>query len=174
MLAGMDVRDLQRAIGGVVLESAYLERVLRAAFSALIGSKYASVIDSRLMASALIEDCRHVTEAHTGIGTPERAALITSLHQCESVNHARNRVIHDDWASRPGDVAVRLPGAHSSHEVTVTAKTVSELDDLADRIGTAADQLSAAVVAALGPGSLRIQDQLRGECRHAVASEHGG
>jgi hypothetical protein len=43
MLAGMDARDLQRAIGGVALESAYLERALRAAFSALIGSKYAAV-----------------------------------------------------------------------------------------------------------------------------------
>ena len=173
MLAGMDVKDLQRAIGAVVLESAYLERVLRAAFSALLGSKYVSVIDNRLMASALIEDCRHLTEAHTGIGAPERAALITSLHQCESVNHARNRVIHDDWACRPGRVAVKLPGARSSHEVTVTAKTVSELDNLADRIACVADRLSAAVVAALGPASLRIQDQLREELARDVAPDRG-
>lgn len=167
----MDVRDLQRAIGSVVLESAYLERVLRTAFSALIGSKYAAVVDSRLMASALIEDCRHVAEVHSGIGEPERAALITSLRQCESVNHARNRVIHDDWASRPGNVMVTLHGQRSSHEVTVTAKTVSELDELADRICAAADQLSAAVVAALGPASLRVQDQLRQDLGHDITSD---
>lgn len=165
--------DLQRAIGGVVLESAYLERVLRTAFSALIGSKYAGVVDSRLMASALIEDCRHVAEVHGGIGVPERAALIASLRQCESVNRARNRVIHDDWASRPGTVLVTLQGKHCSHEVTVTAKTVSELDELAGRIGCAADQLSAAVAAALGAASLRIQDQLRQDLGHDIAPDRG-
>jgi hypothetical protein len=171
MLAGMDVRDLQRAIGGVVLESAYLERVLRTAFSALVGSKYAAIVDSRLMASALIEDCRRVAEVHSGIGAPERAALIMSLHRCESVNHSRNRVIHDDWACRPGDVKVTLAGGRPSHEVTVTAKTVSELDELADRIASAADQLAAAVLAAFGPSSLRIEDQLRQELGHEVPSD---
>jgi hypothetical protein len=55
MSTGMDVDDLQHALGGVVLESAYLERVLRAAFSALIGSKYAAVVDSRLTAATMIE-----------------------------------------------------------------------------------------------------------------------
>jgi hypothetical protein len=169
MLAGMDARDLQRAIGGIVLESTYLERVLRTAFSALIGSKYAAVIGGRLMASALIDDCRRVAEVHSGIGASERAALITSLHHCESVNHARNRVIHEDWASAPGDVKVTLQSGPSSHEVTVTAKTVSELDELADRIGSAADQVAAAVLAALGPGSLLIEDQLRQELGHDVA-----
>jgi hypothetical protein len=169
----MDVKDLRQAIGGVVLESAYLERVLRMAFSALIGSKYAAVIDSRLMASALIEDCRHVAEVHSRIGAAERVALITSLRQCESVNHARNRVIHDDWISRPGNVMITLQGERCSHEVTVTAKTVSELDELADRIGCAADHLAAAVVAALGPASLRIQDQLCRDLRHDTASDRG-
>ena len=47
MLGDMDVDELQHALGAIVLESAYLERVLRAAFSALVGSKYAAVIDGR-------------------------------------------------------------------------------------------------------------------------------
>jgi hypothetical protein len=47
MLVGVDVDELQHALGGVVLEAAYLERVLRAAFSALVGSKYAAVVDGR-------------------------------------------------------------------------------------------------------------------------------
>src|SRR5258708_21828575 len=173
MLAGMDVRQLQREIGGVVLESAYLERVLRVAFSALIGSKYAAVIDSRLTAWTLLEDCRHVAEVHTEIGAPERAALIKSLRHCESVNHERNRVIHDDWAPRPGDVMVTLQSQRSSHEVTVTASTVSEVDELADRISSAADQLSAAVLASLGPVSLRMRHQLRQELGHDVTPDRG-
>jgi len=159
MLAGMDASDLQRAIGRVVLEAAYLERVLRMAFSALMGSKYAAVVDNRLMASALIEDCRRIAEVHSGVSAAEREALITSLRQCELVNHARNRAIHDDWACRPGNVVVTLQSGGSSHEVTVTAQTVSEVDELADRIGSAADQLAAAVAAALGPDNLRTADQ---------------
>ena len=54
MLIDVDVDELQHALGGVVLEAAYLERVLRAAFSALVGSKYAAVVDGRLTAAALI------------------------------------------------------------------------------------------------------------------------
>ena len=57
ILNGVDVDELQHALGGIVLETAYMERVLRTAFSALIGSKYAAVVDGRLMAAALIEDC---------------------------------------------------------------------------------------------------------------------
>ena len=38
MITGMDVDELQHALGGIVLEAAYLERVLRAVFSALVGS----------------------------------------------------------------------------------------------------------------------------------------
>lgn len=153
------MRDLQRAIGGIALESAYLERVLRAAFSALVGGKYAAVIGDRLMAFALIEDCRHVTEVHTEIGPTERAALMKSLRECESVNHERNRVIHDASAIRPRNVMVTTQSQRPSHEVTVTASTVSELGALADRIGAAADGLSSAILAALGPASLRIEER---------------
>jgi hypothetical protein len=41
--------------------------VLRTAFSALVGSKYAVVVDGRLMASTLIEDCRRITRHHTDV-----------------------------------------------------------------------------------------------------------
>ena len=68
----MDVDELQHALGGVVLESAYLERVLRAAFSALIDSKYAAVVDSRLTAATMIEDCERITRHHTGIPGAEK------------------------------------------------------------------------------------------------------
>ena len=60
MITGVDVDELQHALGGIVLEAAYMERVLRAVFSALVGSKYAAVVDGRLTASALIEDCERL------------------------------------------------------------------------------------------------------------------
>jgi hypothetical protein len=72
MLSGVDVDDLQNALGGVVLEAAYLERTLRVAFSALVGSKYAAVVDQRLTAAALIEDCERLTKYHTAIPPPAK------------------------------------------------------------------------------------------------------
>jgi hypothetical protein len=79
MLIGMDVDELQHALGGVVLESAYMERVLRAAFSALVGSKYAAVVDARLIAAALIEDCERITRHHTGMFEQAKDALPIAL-----------------------------------------------------------------------------------------------
>ncbi len=46
----MDVDELRHALGGVVLEAACLERTLRTAFSALVGSRYAAVVAGRLTA----------------------------------------------------------------------------------------------------------------------------
>jgi hypothetical protein len=95
MLMGVDVDELQHALGSVVLEAAYLERVLRSAFSALVGSKYAAVIDGRLTTSSLIEDCQHITRHHTGKTEPAKAAVLTALRACHHANRERNRVIHD-------------------------------------------------------------------------------
>jgi hypothetical protein len=95
MLVGVDVDELQHALGGVVLEAAYLERVLRAAFSALVGSKYAAVVDGRLTAAALIEDCERITRYHTAITRPAKEEIGTALRACHEANRNRNRVIHD-------------------------------------------------------------------------------
>jgi hypothetical protein len=62
MLMSVDIDNLQHALGGVVLEAAYLERV---------DSKYAAVVDGRLTAAALIEDCERITRYRADI--PEAA-----------------------------------------------------------------------------------------------------
>jgi hypothetical protein len=111
MLTGMDVDELQHALGGIVLEAAYLERVLRTAFSALVGSKYAAVVDGRLMASALVDDCERLTRYHTGIQAQAKDALQATLKACREANRERNRVIHDTWATRPGNEMISLPRA---------------------------------------------------------------
>jgi hypothetical protein len=87
MLVGVDVDELQHALGGVVLEAAYLERVLRAAFSALVGSKYAAVVDGRLTAAALIEDCERITRYHTAITRPTKEEIETALRACHEPAH---------------------------------------------------------------------------------------
>src|SRR6185437_11289053 len=112
--SAMDVDELRHALGGVVLEAAYLERVLRTAFSALVGSKYASVVDDRLTVAALIEDCERITRHHTDIPGPVRVELLEALKACHEANRERNRVIHDAWAARPGDVTVTLAGSRTA------------------------------------------------------------
>jgi hypothetical protein len=173
MLTDMDVEELQRALGGVVLESAYLERVLRAAFSALVDSKYAAVIDGRMTAHGLIEDCQHIVREHTDIVEAAKAQLTEALNACAAANTGRNRVIHDAWAYRPGNVMVTLQTQCNSQDVTVRARTPAELQDLAGRIAEAADSLAAAVTAALGPGSMRIEDQLRQELGRDISADLG-
>jgi hypothetical protein len=172
MLTDMDVEELQMALGAIVLESAYLERVLRAAFGALVGSKYAAVIDGRMTAHSLIEDCHNITRMHTGI-TEAKPALVEALNACAAVNTRRNRAIHDAWAYRPGHVMVTLQSQRNSQDVTAIARTVDELRELAGQIQEAAGQLAAAILAALGSGSLRVEDQLRAELGQDISADLG-
>ncbi len=102
-----------------------MERVLRRVFSALVGSKYAAAVDGRLTASALIEDCEHIT------------------------------------------------GERRSHEVTVTARPLAEVRQLADQIANAAEALKAAMTEALGAGWELVEDQLRRELGHDISIDPG-
>lgn len=173
MLTGVDVDELQHALGGVVLEAAYLERVLRTAFSALVGSKYAAVIDGRMTAASLIEDCRQITRQHTGVPDPAKAAVIAALEACHEANRERNRVIHDTWATRPGAVMVTLRGHQRTHDVTITAHTLTEVRRLAGQLADAADGLRAAMTTALGSGWVQAEGQLRRETGHDIDVDSG-
>ena len=169
----MDVDDLRHALGGVVLEAAYLERVLRVAFSALVGSKYAAVVDDRLTVAALIEDCERIARHHTDIPGPVRVELLEALKACHEANRDRNRVIHDAWATRRGDVPVTLRGSRNSHDVLVTVRTPDEVRQVADRVADAADGVETAMTAALGPSWVRVEDQLRQELGRDIRAEPG-
>jgi hypothetical protein len=173
MLTSVDVDELRHALGGVVLEAAYLERILRAAFSALVGSKYAAAVDGRLTAAALIEDCERITKYHTGITEQAKDALLTALRACRQANRDRNRVIHDTWATRPGSVMITLHDERRSHDVAVTARTLAEVRQLADQVADAADGLRAAMTTALGTGWALVEDQLRQELGHEVRADPG-
>ena len=173
ILIDVDVDELQHALGGIVLEAAYMERVLRAAFSALVGSKYAAVVDGRLMAAALIEDCERITKYHTSITQSAKQAVQTALRACHQANTERNRVIHDTWATRPGNVIVTLQGSRASHEVTVTVRMLDEVRQLAGQLANAANDLSDAMTAALGPDWALVEDQLRQELGHDINTDLG-
>jgi len=82
-------------------------------------------------------------------------------------------VIPDAWAARPGDVMVTLQGGRKSRDVTVRARTLAEVRQLADQVATAADELKAAMTAALGPGWVLVEDELRQELGHDISTDPG-
>jgi hypothetical protein len=166
-----NVDELRHALGAVVLEAAYLERVLRGAFSALVGSKYAALVDARLTVAALIEDCQRITRHRTDIPGPEKDRLLKALRACHEANSKRNRVIHDDWATRAGHVMVTLDGSRDSHDVMVTVKTPAEVRGVADRVADAAREVKAAMTAAFGSGWVHVECELRQE--HAPGTGTG-
>lgn len=166
MLSVMDPEDLQIALGTIVLEASYLERVLRAAFTVLTGSKYAPVVDAHLSTHNLIETCEHISDVHTDLGSDDRVRLKTAIRSCAGVNSRRNRAIHDAWADRPGAV-LTLPAGQPA------AKTLPELQQLAEDLGQAADDLAAAVTAAFGAAALGLEDQLRQELGRDVGADLG-
>jgi hypothetical protein len=170
---GDEQDELQRALGNVVLEASYMERVLRAAFAALVGSKYAPVVDGHLTAHNLIETCESVAEVHTDIEVTVRAQLAEALKACSAANTKRNRAIHDAWALRPGGIGVTRQSMRSAQEMGVRVHTLPELAQVADELGKAADDLSAALTAAFGPDGMRVEDQLRLELGRDVAGDPG-
>jgi hypothetical protein len=164
----MDAADLQQALGAIVMESSYLEQVLRAAFAALVGSRYAPAVDARMTAHELIEICQQLARAHTDLAEPNRAELKSALSACAKANQQRNRAIHDAWAFRPGGVLVSV--TPSAMEVT---RTVPELRAMAAQIGAAADGLGAAIAASFGRDSMRAGDQLPPESGGDIGAESG-
>lgn len=166
-----DLDELRHALGGVVLEAAYLERVLRAAFSALLGSKYAALVDARLSMAALIEDCERLARHRTDISDPDRDGLLEALKACHEANTDRNRVIHEVWATRPGAAMVTLDGSRNFHDVMVTVRTPAEARQVADRVGDVAHDVKTAMTAALGPAWVRVEGQLRQELGRDVSTD---
>jgi hypothetical protein len=168
-----DLDELRHALGAVVLESAYLERVLRAAFSALVGSKYAALVDARLSTAALIEDCERISRHRGDISDPDRDGLLDALKACHEANADRNRVIHEVWAPQPAVAMVMPDGSRHSRHVMVTARTPAEAQQVADRVGVAAHGVKTAMTAALGPGWVHVEGQLRQEVGPDIGADPG-
>jgi hypothetical protein len=75
-------------------------------------------------------------------------------------------VIHDAWATRPGNVTVTLRGNHESHDISVRVRTPTEVRRVADRLADSADAVKAAMTAAFGSGWPLVEDKLRQELGH--------
>ena len=150
-----------------------MERVLRAAFGALMGSKYAPVVDGHLSTHNLIETCEHIVDVHADISDDAKAQLAAALKACMAANTKRNRVIHDAWALRPGNVIVTLKTVTTTQQVAVAVRTLPDLQQIADDLGNAADELAAAVTASFGPEGMHVEDELRLELGPDITTDSG-
>ena len=130
-------------------------------------------MDGRLTAAALIEDCERITRYYTSITESAKEAVRTALRACHEANRERNRIIHDTWATRPGNVIVALQGSRRSHDVTVTVRTLAEVRQLADQLANAANDLNAAMTTAFGSDWALVEDQLRRELGHDIGADLG-
>jgi len=137
------------------------------------GSALSAVVDGRLTAAALIEDCERITRYYTSITESAKEAVRTALRACHEANRERNRIIHDTWATRPGNVIVALQGSRRSHDVTVTVRTLAEVRQLADQLANAANDLNAAMTTAFGSDWALVEDQLRRELGHDIGADLG-
>jgi hypothetical protein len=77
-----DDDDWQHALGGVVLESAYMEHLLRAVFTALLGSKYGAVVAAGQNAGWLAEECRAMAKGRQDIPADSGDVLLKALAAC--------------------------------------------------------------------------------------------
>jgi hypothetical protein len=161
------------ALGGIVLESAYMEHLLRAVFTALVGSKYAAVEAAGQNAGWLIERCEAITKVRQEISGDGRQAILAALGTCSATYQRRNRVVHDAWARRAGGRAVTLLSQRKDSDVTVTVRTVPELETLVDDLGSAAGALAASLAAAFGDDCLQLEKQLRLELGHDIGADAG-
>lgn len=165
--------DRQHALGGVVIEPAYMELLLRAVYVTLIGSKYAVVTAAGQNATWLIGQCRALVAEHADLTEGEKAAIRYALNECSEAHQQRNRVVHDAWARRPEGTAVTLRSQRRDSDITVTARTIEYLQGLADDLGAAADTLGRAVTVALGDDRLQLENQLRQEQGHDIGADAG-
>jgi hypothetical protein len=68
---------------------------------------------------------------------------------------------------------VTLQGSRTSHDITVTVRTLAEVRQLADQLANAANELKAAMATALGPDWALLEDQLRQELGHDISADSG-
>lgn len=68
---------------------------------------------------------------------------------------------------------VTLQGGRTSHDVTITARTLAEVCQLADQLADADDELRVAMTTALGSGWVLVEDQLRQELGHDISADPG-
>jgi hypothetical protein len=153
------------ALGSVIEASGTMEDLLRDAFCALVGSKFAAVVAGGQGADWLIGCCKALVEAHVEFPEAHRESVKAALQLCRSANERRNRLAHgaNTISSQPDGAFQVLRSRRHQYKLHVEQWTPAEIDDVAAALGHACEELLTAMMQAAGTDMAVLGDQLEWE-----------
>jgi hypothetical protein len=157
--------ERQIALGSVIIASGAMEDFLRDAFCALVGSKFAAVIAGGQGADWLIGYCQTLVEAHVELPVASRESVKAALQLCRSANERRNRLVHGaKTVSSQSDGTFQVDRSRrQQYKLHVEQWTPAQIDEVAEALGHAAEELITAMFDAVGPDLAVLSDQLEWE-----------
>jgi len=157
--------ERQIALGSVIIASGAMEDFLRDAFCALVGSKFAAVVAGGQGADWLIGYCQALVEAHVELPVASRESVKAALQLCQSANERRNRLVHGakTVSSRSDGSFDVLRSRRHQYKLHVEQWTPAQIDEVAEAIGRAAEELLTAMLNAMGQDMAVLSDQLEWE-----------
>jgi hypothetical protein len=153
------------ALGSVITASGALEDLLRDAFCALVGSKFAAVVAGGQGADWLIGYCKALVEAHMELPEASRESVKAALQLCRSANERRNQLVHGakTVSTQPDGAFEVLRSRRHQYKLLVQQWTPAQIEDVADALGHAYEELHTATFEAVGPDIAVLSDQLEWE-----------
>jgi hypothetical protein len=160
------VTERQVALGMVTEWSAMMEDVLRGAFCALVGSKYAAIVGGGQSVTWLREQCDALTKAHSEITAEQRKAIRAALVRCKAADEDRNALVHGvkTYSREDGDGGLRtLRSRFRQYEPQVRDWTPTTIHAAAQEMAEAGWDLFEAIEAAVGPELMDLGNALAWE-----------
>jgi hypothetical protein len=153
------------ALGSVITASGAMENLLRDAFCALVGSKFAAVVAGGQGADWLIGYCIALVEAHMELPEASRESVKAALQLCRSANARRNQLVHGakTVSTRPDGAFEVVKSRRYQYKLHVESWTPPQIDDVAAALGDAYEQLFTAMFEEVGPDIAVLSDQLEWE-----------
>jgi hypothetical protein len=150
------------ALGSVLIAAGALEDLLRDAFCALVGSKFAAVVAGGQGADWLIGYCKALVEAHMELPEASKESVKAALQLCRSANERRNRLVHGAKtvsSQQDGTFQVHRSSRHQ-YKLHVEPWTPAQIGDVAEALGHAHEKLFTAMLDAVGPEDMAMLSDL--------------
>jgi hypothetical protein len=157
-------QNLERryALAQVVEYSVHMEVILRRAFCALIGSKYAAIVAAGQDASWLIDNCRAIVKSHRELSQEGKEAMTEALTACSEAYERRNQLVHGLWNSfdREAEVMVTRRSRRRTFKDVITQWTLHDIQTAGDALRASSEKLIEAIATATGWESMNIWSEL--------------
>ena len=150
------------ALGSVITAAGAMEDLLRDAFCALVGSKFAAVVAGGQAAAWLIGYCEALVEAHAELPETRRQSVKAALQLCRSANERRNQLVHGakTMSTEPDDAFEVIRSRRHQYMLHTQHWTPAQIDDVVHALMHASEELLAAMLEATGSDIAMLSDQL--------------